>query len=121
MAYYLVKTEDDDTDPEGTAPVIAKTLAVTFHDYVAARPWYSEHDEDQSFTMYNRLGNHVGPREEHMKEISVGVNMQRLEALVTENLAVLNKLEPHLGCAKCHGELIDGVCPTCQSPEIAHV
>jgi hypothetical protein len=121
---YLVRTENDDDDPDQTAGVIAKTLAVTFHDYVAARPeqgWELTGAKDESWLLYNRLGNHVGPREEHMKEISVGISMQRLDALVTENLAVLNKLEPHLGCAKCHGDLVDGVCPVCQPPELADV
>lgn len=38
----------------------------------------------------------------------------KLQTLVDDNLGVLNKLESHLGCAKCGGVLIDGRCSKCQ-------
>lgn len=31
------------------------------------------------------------------------------------HIAVLNKLESHLGCVVCRGPLDEGRCPTCQS------
>lgn len=39
---------------------------------------------------------------------------KRLEASIEKNLPVLNKLESHLGCTKCHGPLVEGHCPLCQ-------
>lgn len=37
-----------------------------------------------------------------------------VEKLIDRHLAVLNRLDSHLGCAKCRGPLTDGRCPTCQ-------
>ncbi len=37
----------------------------------------------------------------------------RVKALMTENRAVLNRLESHLGCVACRGPLTNGVCPRC--------
>ena len=39
---------------------------------------------------------------------------KRIKESIEKNLGLLNKLEPHLGCAKCHGPLIETHCPFCQ-------
>lgn len=41
--------------------------------------------------------------------------MSDIRDLIARNRAVLNRLEPHLGCVVCRGPLTDGVCSTCDS------
>ena len=50
-------------------------------------------------------------------KLSKEVIAARLERLMEEHRGVLNRLEPHLGCVTCHGELAAGKCPRCQPGE----
>jgi hypothetical protein len=45
----------------------------------------------------------------------VTLTREQIQASIDRNLGVLNRLESHLGCAKCHGQLTDGRCPVCQA------
>jgi hypothetical protein len=71
-SYYLVRTEGDDDRPEHTADEIARVVAVSFHEDVAAMPWYPGKwlgesqrpgDEGQRWCLRNRLGNPPEPEE----------------------------------------------------------
>ena len=42
----------------------------------------------------------------------IGPNIMKA---IEDNLDLLNRLETHLGCAKCRGALIGGRCPKCQA------
>lgn len=42
---------------------------------------------------------------------------QRVNTSIRKHIAVLNRLESHLGCVVCHGPLTDGRCPKCQKED----
>jgi hypothetical protein len=70
VSYYLVRTAGDDDRPAETAKWVAKSLAVTLHAEVAARPWVVHLegdniiDDPKAWARYNTLGNPVAPEEE---------------------------------------------------------
>ena len=52
-----------------------------------------------------------------MEALVASDHRKHIEDAIDKNLAVLNRLESHLGCAKCRGPLTDGRCPKCQPEE----
>ncbi len=67
---------------------------------------------EESFPLLHRVL--AGIRKDAMDEAD---RRGAIREMVVSNMAILNRLDPHLGCVKCRGPLTDGRCPTCQPAE----